>query len=95
MKIKTKLSPATLIETIKKEEGTSGVAIWRFLQGQEATKKYGVGGRIVHRFEDLLRIFDTDLVKPEYKADALAAKLVRMMKRGWLRIAPNGDISAI
>lgn len=96
MKTKTpKLSPANLIASIEKEEGTLGVAIWRFLQGQEATKKYGVNGRVVHRFEDLLVIFASDNTKPEKAADSLADKLVRMFAKGWLRIAPNGEISAI
>jgi hypothetical protein len=93
MKTATKVKPADLLAVIGESEGTQGQAIWSFLQRQEATKKHGYAGRVVHRFEDLAVIFAVPTIKPEKVADALAAKLVRMHAAGWLRIAPNGDVS--
>lgn len=89
-----KATPETMRDEIKRVEGEVGVTLWEFLNEQEQTKKFGGGGRVVHRLGDLAKRFPP-VCKPEIWEEVLADKLIRMAKKGWVRITPAQMVAAV
>jgi hypothetical protein len=83
VKAKKVVELATFTNVLEKC-GRKASVIWAFLQEQEACKRYGAKGEILHNLNQLK-------VVTEYEDGVIVRSVMALVRYGFARMTPNGE----
>ncbi len=83
VKAKKVVELATFVN-VEEKCGRKAAVLWAFMQDQEACKRYGAKGEILHDMTQLRNVSG-------FEEQAIFASVVNLVKHGFARLSPNGQ----
>lgn len=70
--------------TVEEKCGRKAAAIWAFMQDQEACKRYGAKGEILHDMTQLKAVTG-------FEDNVIFGSVIALVNHGFARLTPNGQ----